>query len=50
MDQCNRNEKLIIQYYQWFATQRKVYCVESTRFSDRHFWYGGYDKALRGHA
>jgi len=24
----------------------KVECIESTRFSDRHFWHGGYDKAL----
>ncbi len=23
----------------------KVECIESTRFSDRHFWHGGYDKA-----
>ncbi len=25
--------------------QRKAQCIESTRFPDRHFWHGGYDKA-----
>ncbi len=28
----------------------KVECIESTRFSDQHFWHGGYDKAITGWA
>ncbi len=45
MDQRYRNEKLIIQFYQYVAAPGKVECIESTRFSDRHFWHGGYDEA-----
>jgi len=44
-DQHHRNEKLVIQLYQYVAILREAQAIEATRFPDRHFWQGGYDKA-----
>jgi len=40
-----RNEKLSLQSYQDVIAPHAVQCVEKARFSDRHFWHAGYDKA-----
>ena len=37
--------KLNIQLYQHVVVKQKAQCIETTHFSDRHFWHGGYDKA-----
>ena len=47
MDQHHRNEKLTIQSYQRLIAAHEVHCIEKQRFSDRHFWHGGYDKATK---
>jgi len=44
-DQQYRNEKLIIELYQHFIMLREAQRSEIARFSDRHFWHRGYDKA-----
>jgi len=41
-----RNEKLSLQSYQDVIAPHAVQCVEKARFSDRHFWHAGYDKAF----
>jgi hypothetical protein len=40
-----QNGKLISRLYQLVATPWAVRRIETTHFSDRHFWHGGYDKA-----
>ena len=39
------DEKLNIQTHQHVVVSQEAQCIETTRFSDRHFWHGGYDKA-----
>ncbi len=42
------NEKLDLQLYQHVIVLQTSQRVEITRFPDRHFWHGGYDKANKG--
>ncbi len=34
--------------YQWIAAHTSAYTIQINRFSDRHFWHEGYDKANQG--
>ena len=45
-DQHHRNEKLVIQLFQYVVRLREAQTIEVTRFPDRHFWQQGYDKAM----
>ena len=48
LSRADCRKKRTLSKYQWIAAHTSAYTIQINRFSDRHFWHEGYDKANQG--